>query len=1376
VISGLLAERPPWQARIRLSPAGEPQGGGVLCASRWVLTAAHVLGRGDRPPERVWVDFPFAPGALLEAVVVPGGWHPPAAGNLGDLAVAELIGSLPAGVRPAPMRIPATVAGHRFRVYGFPRGHDDGVWARGEVEGSAMGEWTQLVADAGRGYLIDKGFSGSPLWDEALGAVTGVVVSRETDATVRAGFAIGAEVVERYLPMLGPWLCWRVSGDADFADYWDPRARGVERGSRPGVYFTGRHRALERVAGWIGATGNGSCVVTGDPGSGKSALIARLLALGDPQLRDELTGTGLTGTGLTGTGLAGTGPASPATPPVGWASVGARVTGLRLGELADRLAAGLAVPATTPGELVQAVADRPGALLVLDAVDEAADDPARIIRELLLPLVDDAGARVLAGCRRGKDRRLLRAFGSAATVFDLDEPEYFDIGDLVSYSARSLRLDGAVRAVSPYRDEPEVTEQVAAAIATAVRPSFLVAGLAARARAGDRAVIDTSVTGWERRQNFPGTAAAAMDEYVHRLPDPQRAIELLVPVAYARGTGLPKDGLWADLAGAYSGRPVSPAELDRLLDSSAAYLLESASAGGELLVSLFHQALVDYVRSLAAPERADAVFTDVLARRAAQAGGWSAADRYTRRHLAAHAAGAGLLGALIEEPGFLVAAEPGDLLPALPCVTSERGRHIASVYRRYVHVLRGLGDGDRASQLELAARQARDTELADRFAALPAGQTWRALWARWNQGADHIVAGAHHELGVGAVAVGTLRDGTPVVVSGGHDGTLQICDLESGISVHEPLRVHPGPVDSVAVGRRRDGTPVLATGGTGTIHLQGGARVRIWDLDSGTELGGPPRGHDRLTVVAISTRRDGTPVVISCGLRPPMRVWDLDSGAPIGEPAGGYHRQVLAVAAGALRDGTAVAVGGGVDGAICRWSIESGAAIGEPLRANDSNVNAVAVAARRDGTPVLVSGSDDGTVRIWDLETGAAAGMPLRCQDDWDQVHAVAAGTLSDGTPVVAGAGRDRSVRIWDLDTGSPIGEPLRGHNLPVRAITIGPRRDGTPVLVSGGDDGTVRIWDLEPGTPGSPRRAAEGQDYRAASVTIGDRRDGTPVLVTGGDAVQVWNLETGAPLGGSLGHEHSVVATGIRRDGTPAIVSGGRDGLIRIWDLDTGAALGPPLSGHRGAVFAVAVGARRDGTPVLISGGEDCTVRIWDLESGASVGEPLRGHGDWVTSVCAGTLRDGTPVVVSGGSEDGTVLRRDLDTRAAIGTPLTGHDAVVSAVATGALGDGTPVLATADEAAVRIFDLETGAMLGDPLTGHDDLITTVAIGAGRDGPPVVVSGDRAGLIQVWALGPQATLRHRIHVHSGVRQVRVRGSGLAVAAGGVAVLAWLANR
>jgi hypothetical protein len=91
---------------------------------------------------------------------------------------------------------------------------------------------------------------------------------------------------------------------------------------------------------------------------------------------------------------------------------------------------------------------------------------------------------------------------------------------------------------------------------------------------------------------------------------------------------VPRVGLWADLAGAYSGRPASPAELDRLLDSASAYLLESACAEGGPVVSLFHQALVEHVRSLATPERVEAAFTDVLTRRAAQTGGWLSAQTW----------------------------------------------------------------------------------------------------------------------------------------------------------------------------------------------------------------------------------------------------------------------------------------------------------------------------------------------------------------------------------------------------------------------------------------------------------------------------------------------------------------------------------------------------------------------------------------------------------------------------------------------------------------------------------------------------------------------------------------------------------------------------
>jgi hypothetical protein len=169
---------------------------------------------------------PFVGGGLVAARVAPDGWCPLRTGDSADLALLELVGDLPDGAQPAPIRVPAAQVTHGFRVFGYPKGHDQGVPVRGEVEGSAHGEWTQLVADAGGGHLIDRGFSGSPVWDEQLSAVTGIVVSRDLNPSVRGGYAIGMDVAARYLPLLGDWVGWRVSTDADFSGYWDPRARG----------------------------------------------------------------------------------------------------------------------------------------------------------------------------------------------------------------------------------------------------------------------------------------------------------------------------------------------------------------------------------------------------------------------------------------------------------------------------------------------------------------------------------------------------------------------------------------------------------------------------------------------------------------------------------------------------------------------------------------------------------------------------------------------------------------------------------------------------------------------------------------------------------------------------------------------------------------------------------------------------------------------------------------------------------------------------------------------------------------------------------------------------------------------------------------------
>ena len=78
--------------------------------------------------------------------------------------------------------------------------------------------------------------------------------------------------------------------------------------------------------------------------------------------------------------------------------------------------------------------------------------------------------------------------------------------------------------------------------------------------------------------------------------------------------------------------------------------------------------------------------------------------------------------------------------------------------------------------------------------------------------------------------------------------------------------------------------------------------------------------------------------------------------------------------------------------------------------------------------------------------------------------------------------------------------------------------------------------------------------------------------------------------------------------DGRPVVISGSDDRTVRVWDLATGAPVGGPFTGHGGWVRSVAA-AELNGRPVVISGSVDRTVRVWDLATGAPVGDPFTGH-----------------------------------------------------------------------------------------------------------------------------------------------------------------------
>ena len=1226
---------------------GRRAGSAVLIRPRYLVTAAHVLQRQDPNTlakvavEQVEVEFPDQgpgnqPGTTAAARVDLG-----PAGLGTDVAVLDLGEDRP-GWLPTPVPVwPAARPPVRVQVFGYPLAEKllNGVWRQFAVAGPATAGTVQLdwLGDAG----TFPGHSGGPVIDAAGHALAGILV----EGAERGRF-------DRFVPVTliarawqglpRPWLMTGADpGEA--RSHFTRRARGQRSAARGGDLFCGRTVALDRARGWLTAVQapGQPLVITGQPGAGKSAVLARAAL----SVEAGQGGPGLAFHARTAT----------------------------IGNFLTALAnlTGIDTP-TSADELVTSLADLPGhsaVPVVLDALDEAASDhDRRQITEALAELAVLPGLRVAVATRAMAvgspfaPGGLLPALGVATrddhNVIDLDSDTYFDLDSLRRFAAALLAQDGMDHPGPPgaawtqYRARPGVCDRLAAVIAERAGRNFLVAAMAAVPLSTAGTMIDPAAQEFDSA-GIPSGVGEALSKYLERLPDQRRERdrELLTALAYARGAGL-DDPAWLAFAAAL-GYSAGVADLDSLRRSPAAdYLLQTTTTerADHPVTRLFHQALTDELLAPRhRPSDESALFDMLLGR--AEHTGWQ--DRYLRDHAADHAAVAGRLDQLLEDPRYLLTVDPARLVPRLDTARSAPARAAAAVYRQSAHLLARLDRAARASQLELTAHQLGYRSLAARIAEAAPDRPWQTYWSHTRQTTGHQVL-IGHDGGVNAVAVGALPDGTPVIVTGGGDGTVRVWRLADGAPVGEPLTGDGGWVDAVVVGALVDGTPVIVSGG-GSY----GATVRVWRLADGTPVGEPLTGHDGpVDAVAAGALPDGTPVIVSSSaVDETVRVWRLAGGPPVGEPLTGQDEWVSAVTVGALPDGTPVIVtGGGRNGTVRVWRLADGTPVGEPLTGHHGGVNAVTVGALADGTPVIVTGGGDGTVRVWRLAGGPPVGEPLRGHDEW--VYSVAVGELADGTPVIVsgGGGYDATVRVWRLADGTPVGEPITGHDRGLDAVAAGALPDGTPVIVTGSAfDGTVRVLRLADGAPvGEPLTGHHGG---VNAVAAGALPDGTPVIVTGGDdaTVRVWRLADGTPVGEPLtGHDGGVnaVAVGTLADGTPVIVSGGDglDGTVWVWRLADGTPVGP-LTGHHGGVNAVAAGALPDGTPVIVTG-DGGTVRVWRLADGTPVGEPLTGHHGGVNAMAAGALPDGTPVIVTG-DDDGVVQMWRLADGASLVPPL---------------------------------------------------------------------------------------------------------------------------
>lgn len=827
--------------------------------------------------------------------------------------------------------------------------------------------------------------------------------------------------------------------------------------------------------------------------------------------------------------------------------------------------------------------------------------------------------------------------------------------------------------------------------------------------------------------------------------------DLLRPLTYAEGHGLPWEDLWARLASRLSGHLYTDADIARLLDAPPLDAIEivEANEDGRTVYGLRrknpaesagHDPIGDDGPDPAAVHTA---FVRTLVERVPRAADgsrdWARAHPYSLRHLATHARLAGLLEEIVLDPEYLVHADPLELMPHLHTVRAEQARTSVIVYRASIGTHREVDAATRRRILALHAvchgAKALATALNERMEP----RTWKP--AATSGGT--VTPAARDTFGRDEVqAVGcTTLEGRPVAVAC-FDDDLAVWDLATG----SPLGDSPTPrwtSEYALACTTLDGRPVAVAAADDNA-------LQVWDVATRTRLGEPLTGHEDFVSAVACTTLEGRVVAVSASDDCTVRIWDLAASRPLGPPLTGHTDEVHAVTCTVL-NGRPTAVSASKDGTVRVWDLPTGRPVGEPLP-GITEPNAV-TCTTLEGRPVVVMASDHepgwgqlNPVRAWDLVTRRPVGEPL---SDIGMMT-TAACTMINERPVVVAASYSRTAHVWDLATGRLVGPPLSGHTDTVNSVAC-TSLDGRPIAVTASNDRTLRLWEL---TGDNVPRTVRPNDWHHVSAIACSVVEGRLVALSAcWGTVAIWDTTTGRRLSEGPDGVYALACTTLR--GRPVAVTTSFDATVRMWDLAGGRRVGEPLTGHEDAVSAVACTTLAGG-PVAVTGSHDHTVRVWDLTAETPVGTILAGHTGKVCALTCTTL-DGRPVAVSA-AEDHTVRIWNLTTGQQLGVPLHCDAKTVRAMAC-AVVDGRPVVVTAaaQDNTVRVWDLATGDPVGAPLAGHTAWVQTVTC-AVVDGRPVAVTGSDDNTARIWDL-TEHTCTDVIHLPGQSRAVAMHPDG-----------------
>ena len=320
-------------------------------------------------------------------------------------------------------------------------------------------------------------------------------------------------------------------------------------------------------------------------------------------------------------------------------------------------------------------------------------------------------------------------------------------------------------------------------------------------------------------------------------------------------------------------------------------------------------------------------------------------------------------------------------------------------------------------------------------------------------------------------------------------------------------------------------------------------------------------------------------------------VWLRPESASFWRPDGAVVSTIVAHAApltalALTRDGR-TAVSAAKDGTIKIWDL-SREAERFVLAVSKTEVTALALTPD-DGA--IVAGDKDGTIAVWDVVSGTLL-RRWQCQG---AVRGIA--VAMDRQTVLSGTGQ-HEVLVWDFATGELIRRiPLAQAGSGYFALSA----DGQRLLVGGVYD-YVELVALS--SDSVIRTFTHGRDTWVSSVAM--TPDGR--FAVSGDMdgrVNLWNLDTGAPVARLVIHDYNEKITGlaITPDARWVVAASDRRRLS-IFDvsLQEYGVVNPAATMGTGTHNISWLALTADHTRA-ISAGQDSTLRVWNLESRLGTG-----------------------------------------------------------------------------------------------------------------------------------------------------------------------------